>query len=860
MRHEACKARQERRLTRVVRRAAGEWTDAGIENAAHARVHVLDLADGPDRPRRVGEDERQHEIEGAPQALERTLAEAAVRRHARRDQRVRDLQEQRPPAAEQDDRLAVDAPGDARGTEEALGRVDRGAGGPQPIEVRGRQSGGHAADSTRPASSSAAAGRIHERALIAARVSGTLVVRDTDLRRALASSAPAVIGGEAHVVDAPVPRSRAFRAHLRGVPLADAGRVGARVAVAEAVQRLVLADAGDHHAHGVSVGIGHTADPDGHVLVVRRPELRRAHPGVAAVGRGVAPPLEACAAGARGSVGGERRRAGARPRIARGQMTLVRGHAGRRRTGACARLADVTPGARDPVAAAGAVGLGRVGARARRGVTGPGVVALIRRAAPHRARSGADARLAGVRLRAGVPVVARLAVRTRAVGRAIVRRAVTALRRITLPRGGAAHLGLLGVGRTAGARSRAQLGHVADAGRIAARDGRRLEGVGRAGVVRPVAPLVDVARAGRRPADVGRLLHVRGAGGVGAGARLRRIADAGGGATLGARGLEPIRRARVVRAVAALVGVAWARCRAADVDLLRIVGAAGTRAGAGLRRVTDAGRRATLDARGLEAVDRARIVRAVAPLLHVARTGGQAADAGSLRVGRARRPGAGAELGRVTGAGRRTAGGGRGLEAVRRAVIVRPVAALLHVARTRRRTADARLLLVGGARGTRAGAGLGRVARAGRRAALERRGLQRVRRTLPARARAELRHVAGAGRGPAHRGGRLELAVGRAAVAVQLVAVVAVLARVDDAVAAARAHDRGIDDPGDAVVQVHHVVVADAALGAVHAGDDLGVAVEEGRILEPIAARRRRCPPSRTRTAGSRCGRRSSRW
>src|SRR5205823_6157104 len=170
--------------------------------------------------------------------------------------------------------------------------------------------------------------------------------------------------------------------------------------------------------------------------------------------------------------------------------------------------------------------------------------------------------------------------------------------------------------------------------------------------------------------------------------------------------------------------------------------AAGT--GADLRRVADAGRGATHGAAGLEAIDGARVVRPVAPLLHVARTGGQAADAGSLRVGRARRPGAGAELGRVTGAGRRTAGGGRGLEAVRRAVIVRPVAALLHVARARCRAADVgRLLRVGGTGGIRPGAPLGRVARAGRRAALERRGLQRVGRTLPARARAELRHVAG---------------------------------------------------------------------------------------------------------------------
>src|SRR5439155_995149 len=509
------------------------------------------------------------------------------------------------------------------------------------------------------------------------------------------------------------------------------------------------------------------------------------------------------------------------------QMTLVRGHAGRRRTGACARLADVTPRARDPVAAAGAVVLGRVGARARRGVTGPGVVALIRRAAPHRARSGANARLDGVRLRAGVPVVARRAVRTRAVGRAIVRRAVTALRRVTLPRGGAAHLGLLGVGRTAGARSRAQLGHVADAGRIAARDGRRLEGVGRAGIVRPVTTLLDIARTGRRTADVGRLLHVRRTGRVGAGAGLRRVAETRGGATRGARGLEPIRRARVVRAVAALIGVAWARCRAADVDLLRIVGAAGTRAGAGLRRVTDAGRRATLDARGLEAVRRARIVRAVAALVDVARTRCRTADVRVLlHVGGTRDVGARAGLRRVTHAGGRPAGGGGGLEAVRRAVIVRPVAALLHVARTRRRTADARLLLVGGARGTRAGAGLGRVADARGGATLRARALEPVRRTGVERPVAPLLDVAGAGRGPAHRGGRLELAVGRAAVAVQLVAVVAVLARVDDAVAAARAHDRGIDDPGDGVVQLHHVVVADAALGTAHAGDDLGVAVE----------------------------------
>src|SRR5206468_12902618 len=152
--------------------------------------------------------------------------------------------------------------------------------------------------------------------------------------------------------------------------------------------------------------------------------------------------------------------------------------------------------------------------------------------------------------------------------------------------------------------------------------------------------------------------------------------------------------------------------RAADVGLLHVGRARAAGTGAELRRVADAGRGATHGAAGLEAIDGARVVRPVAPLLQVARTGGQAADAGSLRVGRARRPGAGAELGRVTGAGRRTAGGGRGLEAVRRAVVVRPVAPLLHVARARRRTADARRLLCGGPRGPRAGAGPRRLAAA----------------------------------------------------------------------------------------------------------------------------------------------------
>src|SRR5439155_345461 len=273
------------------------------------------------------------------------------------------------------------------------------------------------------------------------------------------------------------------------------------------------------------------------------------------------------------------------------------------------------------------------------------------------------------------------------------------------------------------------------------------------------------------------LLRVGGAGGARAGAGLASIADARGGTADHAGRLEGVRGTVVVRAVAAFVGVARSRRGPADVGLLDVGGAGGVGASAGLDRVADAGSRATLGAGGLEAVRRAGGTRPGALLGGVARTGRGAAD------------------------------DGLGLEAVGRAGVVRPVAALLDVARACGGTADVRLLS--------------------------------IRRTGGIRARAHLGGVAHPGGGPALRGGRLELAVGRAAVAVQLVAVVAVLARVDDAVAAARAGDRGVDDPGDAVVQVHHVVVADAALGAVHAGDDLGVAVEEGRILEPIAARRR---------------------
>src|SRR5205823_4591214 len=76
----------------------------------------------------------------------------------------------------------------------------------------------------RRGSSAAARCRVEERALIAAGVSGPLVVRDADLRRPLTAAALAVVPGEAHVVHPAVEVPRALGADLRAVslPMPDA--------------------------------------------------------------------------------------------------------------------------------------------------------------------------------------------------------------------------------------------------------------------------------------------------------------------------------------------------------------------------------------------------------------------------------------------------------------------------------------------------------------------------------------------------------------------------------------------------------------------------------------------------------------
>src|SRR5439155_26588419 len=230
-----------------------------------------------------------------------------------------------------------------------------------------------------------------------------------------------------------------------------------------------------------------------------------------------------------------------------------------------------------------------------------------------------------------------------------------------------------------------------------------------AGVVRASAPRLRVAGTGRQAADTGPL-RVGRARRPGPGAELGRVARAGRRTARGGRGLEAVRRAGVVRPVAALLDVAWTRRRTADAGLLLVGGARGTRAGAGLGRVTDARSRATLRARALEPVRRPRVMRPVAPFLDVAWACCRAADVGLLHVGGACSVRAGAGLAGIADAHGGTADHAGRLEGVRRTVVVRAVAAFVGVARSRRGPADVGLLDVGGAGGGGAGAGLDPVA------------------------------------------------------------------------------------------------------------------------------------------------------
>src|SRR5205807_496507 len=134
-----------------------------------------------------------------------------------------------------------------------------------------------------------------------------------------------------------------------------------------------------------------------------------------------------------------------------------------------------------------------------------------------------------------------------------------------------------------------------------------------------------------------RALRVRGARGALSSAILGEVADARGAAALGRARLEAVRRAVVAHAIAALRHVADARRWAADRRALRVRGARRALAGAVLGEIADAGRGAAFGRGGLEAVGRAVVVHPVAALGDVALPCGRTADRRALRIDRAAR-------------------------------------------------------------------------------------------------------------------------------------------------------------------------------------------------------------------------------
>src|SRR5207249_2961843 len=184
-------------------------------------------------------------------------------------------------------------------------------------------------------------------------------------------------------------------------------------------------------------------------------------------------------------------------------------------------------------------------------------------------------------------------------------------------------VGLVGVGGTRIRHAVAALGDVARAGRRAADRGALL--IGRAVVADTVAALRHVARARRRAAHP-RALRIRRAARAGARAALGRITRPGRRPAHGRCGLEAVRRARRARAVACLRIVAVIGRRAADE------GPAG--AGEAIRRTRCTAPRAVL---GGIADTRRRPADRACRLEGVGRTGGRRAGAVLRDVTDARR-------------------------------------------------------------------------------------------------------------------------------------------------------------------------------------------------------------------------------
>src|SRR5262249_40045708 len=144
------------------------------------------------------------------------------------------------------------------------------------------------------------------------------------------------------------------------------------------------------------------------------------------------------------------------------------------------------------------------------------------------------------------------------------------------------------------------------------------------------------------------------------------------------------------------------------------------RAGAVLGQVADACRRSAGQRARLHAVGRAVLADAVARLGDVADVGRGAADRRALGIRRTRRRRPGAVLRQVAGAGRRAADDRARLEAIGRTVVADPVAGFRRVAEVAGSATDRRALGVARTGVVATVAVLGEVAGAGRRTAQRR--------------------------------------------------------------------------------------------------------------------------------------------
>ena len=113
-------------------------------------------------------------------------------------------------------------------------------------------------------------GRVVDRAVVDRRHSFPLAMGDADRDHAGAGIALAIVGLEGNLIDTAVAVPRSFGANRCGTRLNY--RIGARVAVALGVDRLILGHAGDGNGHGITVWIGYAIHGYRDKLMIGRPE------------------------------------------------------------------------------------------------------------------------------------------------------------------------------------------------------------------------------------------------------------------------------------------------------------------------------------------------------------------------------------------------------------------------------------------------------------------------------------------------------------------------------------------------------------------------------------------------------------